>query len=82
MSNTTKVTERVYTHKADGTPVAMTEETDEALCSVELGETAKGEVQVKSVKVYAATAQEAAQEALATFRTLLADLAAVNAHHG
>ena len=39
-------------------------------CSVVLGTTAKGEAQIKSVKVYAATAQEAADQALATFRSL------------
>lgn len=41
-----------------------------ALCSVEIGETAKGEAQVKSVKAYAATAEEAGRAALAEFHRL------------
>ena len=38
--------------------------THEDLCSVELGATVKGEPQVKSVKVYAATAMEASLKGL------------------
>ena len=48
----------------------VTETTIEALCSVEIGATAKGEVQIKSVKVYAANADDAADQALATFRKI------------
>ena len=40
------------------------ETTYEDLSSVELGMTAKGEPQIKSVKVYAATAQEAGEKAM------------------
>ena len=57
-------------HNEHGEPVSSTEETNESLCSVELGETAKGEVQVKSVKVYAATAGEASLQALTVYREL------------
>ena len=46
----------------------------EPVCSVELGETAKGDVQVKSVKVYAATVEEAGNQALAEFLRLKAEI--------
>ena len=46
--------------------------TYEDLCSVEIGATAKGEAQIKSVKVYAANSDDAADQALATFRRLQA----------
>ena len=42
----------------------MVQESWEPLCSVEVGETAKGELTVKSVKVYAATAEEAGRQAM------------------
>ena len=48
----------------------MTATTHEHLSSVELGMTAKGEPQLKSVKVYGPTAQAAADEALAVFLLL------------
>ena len=51
--------------------------THEDLCSVELGATVKGEPQVKSVKVYAATAMEASLKALTTFKWLSAELAII-----
>ena len=68
--NTTKKIETVYIHNENGTPISMTQETNEALCSVELGVSNKGRVHIKGVKVYAATAQEAAIEALATIRMI------------
>ena len=46
--------------------------TYEDLCSVEIGATAKGDAQIKSVKVYAANSDDAADQALATFRRLQA----------
>ena len=51
------------------------ENTFESLCSVEIGETAKGELTVKSVKVYGRTAEEAGTQALAEFRRLKETLA-------
>ena len=48
----------------------QTETTYEDLSSVELGQTAKGDTQIKSVKVYGPTAQAAAEEALEVFRWL------------
>ena len=48
----------------------QTETTYEDLSSVELGMTAKGEPQIKSVKVYASTAQEAGEKALVTLVAL------------
>ena len=48
-------------------------ETD-SLSSVELGENAKGEVSVKSVKVYHANVAEAGRLALAEFRRLHIEL--------
>ena len=48
----------------------MVQESWEPLCSVEIGETAKGEVQVKSVKVYAATVEEAGRLAVAEYERL------------
>lgn len=42
----------------------------EDLCSVEVGATAKGDAQIKSVKVYAQDVQEAAEKALKTFNWL------------
>ena len=57
-----------------GESLGYTDTTEEHLCSVELGATAKGDPQIKSVKVYAATPQEAAEEALATFRWLCVQL--------
>ena len=42
----------------------------EPLCSVELGETAKGDVQIKSVKVYSQSIVEAGEQALAEFLRL------------
>ena len=67
MEPTKKVT-RTYAFDSHG-PVEQdyTDTTEECLCSVELGETAKGEAQVKSVKVYAATAKEAGAQAIAEF---------------
>ena len=47
-----------------------TETTTEHLSSVELGMTAKGEPQIKSVKVYASTAQEAGEKAMVTLVAL------------
>ena len=52
-----------------------TESTWETLCSVEIGESAKGEVSVKSVKVYGRTAEEAGTQALAEFQRLKEALA-------
>ena len=46
----------------------------DSVCSVELGETAKGDVQVKSVKVYAKNVEEAGRTALAEFRRLKLDM--------
>ena len=46
----------------------QTETTYENLSSVELGQTARGDTQVKSVKVYGESAQAAAEEALEVFR--------------
>ena len=40
------------------------------LCSVELGETAKGELNIKSVKVYASSVEEAGAAALAEYHRL------------
>ena len=48
----------------------LTETTYEHLSSVELGMTAKGDAQIKSVKVYGPTAQEAGEKALVTFWAL------------
>ena len=50
------------------------ETTHEDLCSVELGATAKGDPQIKSVKVYSQGAQWAAEEALRVFRFLEGEL--------
>ena len=61
-------TKRVVHQVDDGGE--MTETTHEDLSSVELGMTAKGEPQIKSVKVYGPTAQAAAEEALKVFRWL------------
>ena len=72
---TTKKTELQTTYNERGMPVSSTEETNESLCSVELGENAKGEAQVKSVKAYAATLEEAAAEAMAAFKALRSYLA-------
>ena len=44
------------------------------VCSVELGETAKGDIQVKSVKVYAATIEDAGRTALTEFLRLKATI--------
>ena len=46
------------------------ETTYEDLSSVELGMTAKGDAQIKSVKAYGATTDDAMKEALATFLEL------------
>ena len=51
-------------------------ETD-SLSSVELGESAKGDVSVKSVKVYHANVAVAGEQALAEFRRLQAALKGV-----
>ena len=74
MANT-KTIETVYYHNENGIPESTVEVTEEHLCSVELGENAKGEVQVKGVKVYAATAGEAAIQAVAALRELRSYLA-------
>ena len=71
----TKVVESVRDVSLDGIDHGGTAKTYEDLCSAELGVTAKGEPQVKSVKVYAATAQEAADRVLATFKWLSDELA-------
>ena len=68
--NTTKTIESSYTYNHNGEPVSHTQETEENLCSVELCEGRKGKYQIRSVKVYAATAEEAAMKALATFKML------------
>ena len=44
--------------------------TYDSLCSVEIGETAKGEVTIKSVKAYAVDVMTAGTEALAEFKRL------------
>lgn len=67
MSEPTKVT--TFTSETEGDK-DWRETTHEHLSSVELGMTAKGEPQLKSVKVYGPTAQAAADEALAVFLLL------------
>ena len=62
-------------------PGGEKETTSEALCSVEIGATAKGDVQIKSVKVYAADPNDAADQALATFRRIQDALAIDAAEH-
>lgn len=64
MADPTKIVRRF--HKADG----VDEDTYEALCSVEIGETAKGDIQVKSVKVYAQSVEDAGGAALREFLRL------------
>ena len=61
-----------------GEPGGYTETTEEVLCSVELGATAKGETQIKSVKVYSTTSQQAALEALETLTWLKDQLALID----
>ena len=73
MNKPTRKTTREY-RMDGGMELGWDETTDEALCSVELGATAKGEPQIKSVKAYAATAAEAAAQALETFGTLVGQL--------
>ena len=69
MSDPTRKTTREY--KMDGgMELGWDETTEEDLCSVELGATAKGDPQIKSVKVYAQDPDAAAEKALATFRWL------------
>jgi len=46
----------------------------ESLSSVEIGESAKGEVSIKSVKVYHADPAEAARQALETYNSLRAQM--------
>ena len=75
----TRVEESVLEYKVDGREV--TTHTYEDLCSVELGATAKGEPQVKSVKAYAFTPQEAAEKALETFNWLSDELAKGSVTH-
>ena len=67
----TKVTMRKYDEQGR----ADEETTYEDLCSVEIGVTATGEAQIRSVKVYAASAYEAADAAIETFRHLQGALA-------
>lgn len=55
----TKTTETTILYDKSGREI-RTEITHEAISSVELGETAKGEINVKSVKVYANNPEEAA----------------------
>ena len=72
---TTKRVELWTKYNDNGMPVSTTEETQERLCSVEIGESASGQAHVKSVKAYAATVEEAAAEAMATFKGLRSYLA-------
>ena len=65
----TKRVEREWTGD-DGMAKRLNETTHEHLSAVELGQTAKGDTQIKSVKVYGPTAQAAAEEALEVFRWL------------
>ena len=67
MMQNSPTTTRTTTFDKEGN---ISEETREFLCSVEVGETAKGELTVKSVKVYAATAQEAGRQAMEEYRRL------------
>ena len=69
-------TKRTVTKHGDGVQTGDTIEEFEAKCSVELGVLAKGEIQVKSVKVYAETEQEAGDRALAELQRLQAKIAA------
>ena len=45
---------------------------DAPLCSVELGESAKGEFSIRAVKAYGLTVQEAGEAALTEFKRLKA----------
>ena len=77
MTQATKIIRRAV-DIVNGEQAGFTERTFEALCSVELGATAKGEPQVKSVKVYATDSREAAQQALDTFDWLVLILGGEN----
>ena len=81
MSDPTRKTTRVYRtddlmdQGGDLAPdlaakLGWDETTEEDLCSVELGATAKGDPQIKSVKVYDRDPAAAAAKALMTFRWL------------
>ena len=78
---TTKKTTVTTAFDENGNPIREDAETTEDLCSVELGETAKGDIQIKSVKVYAATAAIAAAQALGTFVMLRDQMEAVPENH-
>ena len=69
-STPSKVVTTVHGYDDNGNEITASEVTYEAQCSVEIGATAKGEVQIKSVKVYAENADDAADQALATFRRI------------
>ena len=71
MQKPTKTVITQYKERDEAEPRdAITETTIEALCSVEIGATAKGDVQIKSVKVYASNPNDAADQAMATFRRI------------
>ena len=61
------------TYFQDGQDFQETEISD--ISSVEIGQTTKGEAQIKSVKVYHSDAGEAADQAVAIYRNLVRDLA-------
>ena len=73
MTDPTKKVVREYKDTGFGRGQAAqdyTDTTEEHLCSVELGATAKGGVQIKSVKAYALTVDEAAESAWRTYTDL------------
>lgn len=76
MSEPTKVVER---YQVDS---GFDEKTYEHLCSVELGATAKGEPQIKSVKAYGATIDDASQDALRVFLDLREALGLIQLREG
>ena len=71
MTTTTRLLTR--TVASDGT---VTETESDAVSSVEVGESAKGEFSIKSVKAYAATVEEAGRMALAEFQRLKKEMGA------
>ena len=69
MDNTTGTVQR----NVDGNG-SFVESQSFPVCSVELGETAKGDIQVKSVKAYSQSIVEAGEQALAEFLRLKATI--------
>lgn len=75
MTTNTRTVVHYMLQGTDWVPTGREEETT-PLCSVEIGQTAKGEVQVKGVKVYAVDVKDAEEQCLASLRRIQASILA------